>query len=93
MEYPKRIMNRKELIKLGYSKTYLQRVYTTPGQKCAFKMMPNRSRSRILFDTEELEKFREKEIKAQQAAIRSLPQYDACRESGWESWKNKGRSI
>jgi hypothetical protein len=56
-------------------------------------MMPNRSRSRILFDTEELEKFREKEIKAQQAAIRSLPQYDAGRESGWESWKNKGRSI
>jgi hypothetical protein len=69
MEYPKKIMNMKELMKLGYTERYLYRIFCTRGQTCAFRLNPLNPRSRILFDTDELEKMKEREIRAQQKGM------------------------
>lgn len=69
MEYPKKIMNMKELMELGYTERYLYRIYSTKGQKCAFRLNPLNPRSRILFDTDELEKMKEREIRVQQKSM------------------------
>lgn len=57
MEYPAKVMKIKELKEIGWPEKYLQQIYNTPGQKCAWKMN-NAVNSPILFDTDELEKFR-----------------------------------
>lgn len=57
MEYPAKVMRIKELIAIGWPEEYLLQIFRTPGQKCAWKMN-NSVNSPILFDTDELEKFR-----------------------------------
>ena len=57
MEYPAKVMKAKELVAIGWPEKYLRQIYNTPGQKCAWKMN-NAVNSPILFDTDELEKFR-----------------------------------
>lgn len=55
--YPKPIMSMSELKAMGFSEEYLLRVFRTRNQKVAWKAS-NKINSRILFDTEELEKMR-----------------------------------
>ena len=57
MEYPAKVMRAKELVAIGWPEKYLRQIYNTPGQKCAWKRN-NSVNSPILFDTDELEKFR-----------------------------------
>lgn len=57
MEYPAKVMRVNELAAIGWPEKYLRQIYNTPGQKCAWKMN-NAANSPILFDTDELEKFR-----------------------------------
>lgn len=57
MNYPKKVMRATELERLGWSQKHLRQIFNTPGQKCAWKMN-NAINSPILFDTDELEKFR-----------------------------------
>ena len=57
MEYPAKVMRAKELVAIGWPEKYLRQIYNTLGQKCAWKMN-NSVNSPILFDTDELEKFR-----------------------------------
>ena len=71
MRYPKKVMNRKELMKeCGFSETYLMRAFTTPGQTFAWRDNPANRTSPIMFDTEGLEEWRIKDIQMQQRAIR-----------------------
>ena len=66
MTYPKKIMKVSELQALGFSATDLRAAYRIPGQKFAWKMNPYKSNSHLVFDTEEFEKFREKQARASQ---------------------------
>ncbi|MBP3816887.1 hypothetical protein [Butyrivibrio sp.] len=57
MNYPSKVMRATELVKMGWPQQSLRQIYNTPGQKIAWKMN-NAVNSPILFDTEELEKYR-----------------------------------
>lgn len=61
MQYPKKIMKQKELIALGYPKSYLVAIYRNRNQKIAWKIGKGGRTSTILYDTEELEKYRIKQ--------------------------------
>ncbi len=68
MEYLGKIMSFQELRKLGFPRSYLERAYRSKNNTFAFKENPSKPKSTILFDTEEFEKWRQKEIKAQRMA-------------------------
>lgn len=69
MEYPKRIMTRKALIKqMGFTEAYLMRAFSTPGQTFAWRENPLNKHSPILFDTAGLEKWRIEDCKMQERA-------------------------
>lgn len=58
MNYPKQVMKIKELVAMGYPEEWLLAIYRNRHQKIAWKMDESKSNSPILFDTEELEKYR-----------------------------------
>lgn len=58
MTYPKQVMTVKELRAMGYPKEYLLEIYRSRNQKVAWKTGTGGRTSTILFDTEELEKYR-----------------------------------
>ena len=68
MDYPKRIMNRKELASYGFPDSYLMRSYSTPGQAFAWLENPLNKHSPIMFDTAGLEKWRLEDCKMQEQA-------------------------
>lgn len=66
MEYPKKIMSRSELIKMGFTEKYLIRAFSSPGQTFAWQDDPAVQNSKFFYDTEGLEEWRQKDIKNQQ---------------------------
>lgn len=70
MQYPKPVMRKSELEQMGFPEEYLLRIYRTAKQKVAWKINPLKTGSPIVFDTEELEKFRIAEIDMQ---VTSMP--------------------
>lgn len=58
MKYPKQVMTVKELREMGFPKEFLLEIYRSRNQKIAWKTGTGGRTSTILFDTEELEKFR-----------------------------------
>lgn len=69
MNYPKQIMNRKELIEqMGFPEAFLMRAFSTPGQTFAWRQNPANKTSPILFDTEGFEKWRVDDCKMQERA-------------------------
>lgn len=60
MKYPKPVMRKSELIKMGFTEAYLMRIFRTKGQDIACKQNPASRNSPIIFDTEGLEKWRKK---------------------------------
>lgn len=68
MKYPKLIMNRKELIKMGLPESYLNRAIATPGQTFAWRSNPANKTSPILFDTTGFEEWRLKDLRMQEQA-------------------------
>lgn len=69
MEYPKKIMNRGELIKdMGFPEAFLMRAFSTPGQTFAWRANPANKHSPILFDTAGLEAWRLEDCKMQERA-------------------------
>ena len=61
MKYPKPIMKKSELIKFGFPEEFLQRAYRQGG--IAWRVNPSVSNSPLLYDTEELEKYRLNQVK------------------------------
>ena len=55
MKYPKKIMSRPDLIKMGFSETYLRRAFATPGQTFAWQDNPKIKNSPYYYDTEAFE--------------------------------------
>lgn len=64
MEYPKKIMRRRELEEMGFGKEYLMRIFREYGSPVAWKMNPHSKRrnSPIMFNTEELAKLQKRGI-------------------------------
>ena len=58
MTYPKKIMRLSELVAEGYPEEWLRAIYRNRHQNIAWKMDESKNNSPILFDTEELEKYR-----------------------------------
>lgn len=57
-QYPRIIMRKTELEKMGFAKEYLERIHREIGAPVAWKINPGskRGNSPILFNTQELEK-------------------------------------
>ena len=73
MNYPKQIMNRKELIEqMGFTEAFLMRAFSTPGQTFAWRENPLNKHSPIMFDTDGLEKWRIEDCRMQERA-RKMP--------------------
>lgn len=63
--YPKQIMRMSELKKMGFPEEFLLAAYRNPVQTFAHKINPIKRSSPIVFDTDGLEKWRQKQIKAE----------------------------
>lgn len=70
MEYPKPIMKRSELLKMGFPEEFLDRAYRVRGQTFAVKLNPMKQNSPIIFQTEEFEQWRQKDAQTQERARR-----------------------
>lgn len=69
MQYPKKIMRKTELMKLGFPEEFLMFAYRFPGQNFASKVNPTKNNSPIFFETEGFEKWRMKQIQTENSAI------------------------
>lgn len=58
MNYPKPIMRKTELEKMGFPKEFLLTAARSRSQTFAWKMNPAKRNSPLMFDTEGLEKYR-----------------------------------
>ena len=72
VEYPKKVMRLRALVSMGFSEMALLKIAATNGQKLAWKNDPLKSNSPLLFDTDELEKWRIKQAKTTTQSIRGL---------------------
>ena len=61
MKYPKALMRMSELKKMGFPEDYLREAYAKGG--IAWRLSPEKYNSPIMFDTEELEKYRQNQMK------------------------------
>ena len=69
MEYPKKVMKISEMTKMGFTRDMLMNAYRAKGQKFAQKMNAGRKTSTIIFDTEEFEKWRMKQLETENQAL------------------------
>lgn len=58
MNYPKPVMKKSELEKMGFPDEFLLYAYRRRGQTYAWKVNPTKKNSPIVFDTESFEKWR-----------------------------------
>lgn len=62
MNYPRKQMSTTELIReCGFTREQLGYLYRIPGQRAARKMNPMSKNSKIMFDTDELDKLIKKQ--------------------------------
>lgn len=59
MKFPKALMRKGELIKLGFSEYQLDTAYRSRGQRFAHKLNPSKKNSPIVFDTEKFGEYLE----------------------------------
>ena len=57
-KYPQKYMRLSALVKMGLPEEWLRNIYRSRHQDIAWKMDSSKSNSPIIFDTEELEKYR-----------------------------------
>lgn len=69
MNFPTRFMRLTELTAMGLPKTLLRRAYGDRGQRFAMKIHPEKTNSPIVFDTDGLAKWLERDIAAQVAGM------------------------
>jgi hypothetical protein len=62
MKYPKPIMRKSELVKMGFASSWLEEIYLRPGQKIAWKNNDAQTAA-IYFDKEKLERERQRACK------------------------------
>ena len=65
MNFPKPYMKTSELMKLGLPQSLLRRAYGTKGQRFATKLDPRKRNSHLIFDTEGLNEWLNREMRSQ----------------------------
>ena len=65
MKYSKPFMKKNELIKAGVPRELLEQAYADKKQRFAYKLNPHIKNSHIVYETEEFEKWRLKQIDIQ----------------------------
>ena len=70
MKYPKQVMRKNELKQMGFPEELLDRAYRQKGQAFAQKINPASKNSPIIFNTEEFEKWRLKQLDIENKALR-----------------------
>lgn len=68
MNYPKPLMRMSELKEMGFPEEFLREAYAKGG--IAHRLSPDKYNSPIMFDTEELEKYRQNIMKIDHAIFR-----------------------
>ncbi len=58
MEYPKPVMTKRELEIMGFQTSWLLKAYRTQGTRAIAWKASNAENSKLMFDTEALEKYR-----------------------------------
>lgn len=69
MIYPKKVMRKTDLMKMGFPEDMLLRASRERGQTMAWKENPIAKNSPLLFDTDELEKWRIKQTRVLSQSI------------------------
>ena len=70
MKFPKPIMRKNELVReMGMSERKLEAIYRTHGQTVAKKLNPGVRNSPIIYDTERLAEYLDREQQAENKAI------------------------
>lgn len=72
MEYPNKMMRKKELLEMGFPEEFLDRAYREKGQTFAQKISPMKRNSAIVFDTVEFEKWRLKQIQTENRSLQRV---------------------
>lgn len=72
MEYPKKVMRMTELVKMGFPEEMLRQATMEQGQTFAWKNNPKARNSPLMFDTEEFEKWRQRQAKTTTKTLRGL---------------------
>lgn len=72
MIYAKPVMRISELKKMGLPEEFLMNAYRNPNQTFAWKMDMTKKNSPILFDTDGLERYRQKQILMERQANKQL---------------------
>lgn len=71
MTYPKPFMSLEEMAEFtGFSREYLMKIYRRKDNNFAGKLDPTVRNSKIFFDTEKFDQWREKQIKMEVEAMR-----------------------
>jgi len=65
MKYSKPFMTKGELIRAGIPRELLEQAYADKKQRFAMKLNPHKKSSNIVYETEEFEKWRLKQIDIQ----------------------------
>lgn len=68
MEYPKQVMRTSELVKMGFTRGYLDRAFHFPGQTFAWTETPGARTSPRMFDTTGFERWRREQQKIEREA-------------------------
>lgn len=69
MEYPKAVMKKTELEKMGFPEEFLFRAYRVRGQTFAQKLNPAKRNSPILFETAGFEKWRMNQLEMENKSM------------------------
>ena len=69
VEYPKAVMKKTELEKMGFPEEFLFRAYRVRGQTFAQKLNPAKRNSPIMFDTEGFEKWRMNQLEMENKSM------------------------
>lgn len=69
MEYPNKMMRKKELLEMGFPEELLDRAYREKGQTFAYKISPTKKNSPIMFDTAGFERWRLKQIQTENRSL------------------------
>lgn len=67
-DFPRPYMKQRELVRMGIPIALLQKAYGTKGQRIAQKIHPDKKNSSIIYNTELLGEWMEKEIRIQNLA-------------------------
>lgn len=70
MEYPNKMMRKKELLEMGFPEELLDRAYREKGQTFAYKISPTKKNSPIMFDTAGFERWRLKQIQTENRSLK-----------------------